>query len=578
MTDANSSAPLFAYAAQAERVSYGNFHEPLRRPRGPQRWRLAAAGAIFATAFAVVAGNLMLNAAPRTVSPAIAASLPEGGGREFTPRASIVDRNGELLAYSLPFASLYANPQEVRDATAVVDQLQQLLPSLDRQRVMAALANQNREFAYLARHVTPSQHAAVLDLGIPGLYFRKEYRRIYPQGSLTAHAVGVVQEDHRDGLSGIEAFLDPELVSAPEIPQDLSIDLRVQHVVREEVQRAIDKFDAIGGLGVMMDVTTGEILASVSLPDFDPNRLDTLTDESRINKVVGGRYELGSMFKLITAAAALDTGTASEVTQFDATHSLRVYGHRIADFRGENRWLTLREVLVHSSNIGAARMAEQVGTDTLVGYFDKFGLLGKAAVELNESAGPLLPKRWHDINAMTASFGHGISVTPVQFAAAAGALVNGGYLRRPTLFQMPPGSMTESARVISDQTSARMRRLMRAVVVEGSGKAANSRFYQVGGKTGTALKAEAGGYSDEKRLSSFVGAFPMDKPRYVVLVTVDEPKGRKDTLGFATGGWVAAPAVGQIVDRTGPMLGIPKSKPGADKAKGLQTVAVRVER
>lgn len=578
MSNVTDEAPLFEYATQADHVAHGGSYAPPRRLRGPSRWRLLTVCSVLAVAFVAVGGKLMLNAAPRTVSPANAAVLPDGGGREFSPRASIVDRNGELLAYSLPFASLYANPQEVRDPAAVATQLRSVLPALKQEDIVADLANKHREFAYLARHLTPRQHAALLDLGIPGLYFRKEYRRIYPRGRIAAHTVGTVQTDHRVGLSGIEAFFDADLASAPDLPLALSVDIRVQNIVHDELQKAIDRFDAIGGFGLMMDVRTGEVIASVSLPDFDPNRLETLTPETRMNKVAGGTYELGSMFKLLTAAAALESGAASETTKFDATKPLYTNGFRIADFRGENRWLTMREVLIHSSNIGAARMAERMGTPNMVKYLGGFGLFAKAGVELNESTRPLLPPQWSDIYAKTAAFGHGISVTPLQFVAAISAVANGGVLRRPTLLKSPDGREAPGTRIVSAKTSARVRNLMRAVVVEGSGKAANSPYYRVGGKTGTAEKNINGRYQKDKRLSSFIAAFPIEDPRYVVLVSVDEPKGRKDTLNYATGGWVSAPAVGQIVERVAPMLGIPKSKTGDRPAGGFQTASVRLSR
>ena len=578
MSNPTGEAPLFDFADQAGHIAHGGSYAPPRRLRGPSRWRLLTVCSVLALAFAAVGGKLMLNAAPRTVSPANAAVLPDGGGREFAPRASIVDRNGELLAYSLPFASLYANPQEVRDPSAVARRLSAVLPDLKLEDITASLANKKREFAYLARHLTPGQHAAILDLGIPGLYFRKEYRRIYPRGRMAAHAVGTVQTDHRGGLSGIEAFFDADLASAPDLPLALSIDLRVQNIVHDELQKAIDRFDAIGGFAVMMDVRTGEVIASVSLPDFDPNRLDTLTEETRMNKVAGGAYELGSMFKLLTSAAALDAGVASEKTRFDATKPLYTHGHRIADFRGENRWLTMREVLIHSSNIGAARMADLIGTPAMVKYLDGFGLFEKAGVELHEATRPILPPKWSDIYAKTASFGHGISVTPLQFVAAISAAANGGILRRPTLLKSPDGKPAPGERIISAKTSERVRELMHSVVVEGSGKAAYSPYYRVGGKTGTAEKNINGRYQRDKRLSSFVGAFPIEEPRYVVMVSVDEPKGRKDTLNFATGGWVAAPAVGQIVERVAPMLGIPKSEPEDRPAGGLQTASMRLGR
>lgn len=545
-----------------------------QRANKPDPWRLAAVATVLFAAFAFVAVQLVVNAVPGTVGPAVA-NINVKSAREVSPRASIIDRRGELIAHSLKFQSLFANPKEVRDPAAVARALKTVLPTMNVAEVERELSNKAREFAYIDRHLPPNQHAAVLELGIPGLYFVPEYKRVYPRGRLAAHLVGTVQHDHRGGINGAESFFDADLVSNADLPLELSVDLRVQNVVAEEVAAAMKKFNAISGLGLVMDVNTGEVLASVSLPDFDPNRLSSLDSDTQLNQVVGGRYELGSMFKLITSAIAIETGMANETTRFDATRPLRVHGHRIADYRGENRWLSMREVLIHSSNIGAAKMAELISAPVMKRYYGSFGLLAKSQIELKESSNPITPQRWQDIQAMTASFGHGISVTPIQFAAAIGALANGGVLHRPTIVKVVPGAEPVGTRVIGEATSKRMLKLMRGVVVEGSGKGANSAHYRVGGKTGTALKAIKGGYSKDKRRSSFVGVLPVEDPKYLVMVSIDEPKGNKESYGFATGGWVAAPAVGEIVDRVAPMLGLQKSAPDLDALSGVQAAAVR---
>ena len=418
-----------------------------QRANKPDPWRLAAVATVLFAAFAFVAVQLVVNAVPGTVGPAVA-NINVKSAREVSPRASIIDRRGELIAHSLKFQSLFANPKEVRDPAAVARALKTVLPTMNVAEVERELSNKAREFAYIDRHLPPNQHAAVLELGIPGLYFVPEYKRVYPRGRLAAHLVGTVQHDHRGGINGAESFFDADLVSNADLPLELSVDLRVQNVVAEEVAAAMKKFNAISGLGLVMDVNTGEVLASVSLPDFDPNRLSSLDSDTQLNQVVGGRYELGSMFKLITSAIAIETGMANETTRFDATRPLRVHGHRIADYRGENRWLSMREVLIHSSNIGAAKMAELISAPVMKRYYGSFGLLAKSQIELKESSNPITPQRWQDIQAMTASFGHGISVTPIQFAAAIGALANGGVLHRPTIVKVVPGAEPVGTRVI----------------------------------------------------------------------------------------------------------------------------------
>jgi len=534
-----------------------------RRAKPLQKWRLAMVAGIFMAAFGLIGAKLVLTAIPGGVQSASASAHRDGPittAPEYAARAPIHDREGQILAYSLPMQSLYANPQEIRQVASIVTDLQSILPEIDPLALTINLSDTARRFIYVRRHLTPDEFDKVRRLGIPGLDFQREYRRIYPQGRLTAHVVGMTKRDHT-GLSGIELFLESELANTHDVPLELTIDVRVQHVVREALAAAIDRFDAKGGLGQVMNVHTGELLAMVSLPDFDPNRPDSVQEGAEFNQAVRGRYELGSMFKLITAATALDTGAASEISRFDASKPLEIDGHTIRDFRGEWRVLTMGEVLVHSSNIGAALIAQKIGKDRLLDYFSRFGLLSQPAIELDEAVGPLLPYRWSDATVATVAFGHGLSVTPVQFLAAIAAVANGGVLHRPTLLKVPANAELIGRRVITEATAKRMRPLMRAVVVEGSGKLADSRYYWVGGKTGTAQKVVNGRYNASKRLSSFVGVFPMEAPRYAVMISVDEPKGRGDTLGLATGGWVAAPAVGEIVDRIGPMLGVPLAKP-----------------
>ena len=408
------------------------------------------------------------------------------------------------MAYSAPVHSLYAYPYEVPDAAATADALAGEFPWLDRDLLAKRLSSKTDDFVYIARHLTPAQYFEALRLGLPGVRSQKEYRRIYPQGSLVAHVVGLTRSD-QTAISGIEAYYDADLVGAAQDPVALSIDVRVQAVVREELQAQIDTYAAAGGAGVVMDVRTGELVASVSLPDFDPNQLGKRDPKLEHNRVSNGVYELGSVFKPIVAAIALDTNVAKSDTMLDATRPIYVDGYTIRDFHGRNRWLSVSDVLVHSSNIGAARLAVEVGVERLVQYFDRFGLLTAPNMDVYEVRAPQAPAKWQELNAMTSAYGYGLSVSPAQFVAAFAALVNGGTLYSPTLLQINDFRSAQGKTVLRAETSAAMRGMLRQVVANGTGRNADTRLYPVGGKTG---------------------------------------------------GKVAAPAISRIVDRIAPMLGV----------------------
>ncbi|MEK9904439.1 MAG: penicillin-binding protein 2 [Rhodospirillales bacterium] len=531
-------------------------------PRRPDveeasRSRLFVVGAVFATAFLVVSLKLIdasIYAPPHEIhlEPNRAvASLPTK--QQF--RANIVDRHGELIASSLPIASLCARPKLIRDPSAAAFLIAGVLPDTSAAAIQAEL-ERGREYVFLKRHITPSQHKALLALGLPGLCFEREQRRVYPQGPLAAHVAGFTNIDGK-GLGGVELEFD-DVLRDREDPLALSIDLRVQRIVREEVQFAIDKFSAIGGVGLMMDVENGEFLAMVSLPDFDPNNAAAATEDSRRNQATLGTYEMGSTFKLITAAQALQTGQAELNSMFDATKPIRVGRFRISDFHPQNRWLSLEEVLIHSSNIGAAKMAELGGVDQQKAFLNRLGMLKPTSLELPEIGVPQVPRRWSETSMRTISYGYGISVTPVHVATAISGLVNGGILHQPTILKRLNNERPKGRKVITENVSSKIRWLMRQVVVNGTGTQAEAKFYPVGGKTGSAEKRTAGGtgYDKNSNLVSFVAAFPIQAPRYALLVMVDGPKPRKDTFGYATGGWVAAPAARKIIERAAPVLGI----------------------
>jgi len=491
-------------------------------------------------------------------------------------RADVVDRNGVLLATSLPTPSLYADPTAVLDVKEAAEKLVRVLPDMNRLTLETKLAAKGR-FVWLRRNLSPQQQFDIHRLGLPGIGFEMESRRVYPQGRLAAHVLGTTDTDGR-GIAGIEKSFDQALRDTGK-PLALSLDVRLQAVMRQELMRAMAKFSAIGAAGLMKDVHTGEVVAMVSLPDFDANDKTALSGDAGFNRVTKGVYELGSSFKLFTAAMALDSGTVAWDGGYDATDPIRVARFTINDYHGKKRWLSVPEIIVYSSNIGAAKMAVDVGTKGQQRYLANLGLLRPSALELPETGHPLVPRPWREINTMTISFGHGIAVTPLHLATGISALVNGGLFRSATVLRQPVGGAARGVRVITDDTSAKMRRLMRLVVTEGTGRKAAAKGYRVGGKTGTADKQVGGSYREKMLISSFVAAFPMDAPRYVVLAMLDEPKGIKETFNYATGGWVAAPVVKAVVERAAPLLGIaPRPEAVEEKPAAFRKAALRKPR
>jgi cell division protein FtsI (penicillin-binding protein 3) len=473
-------------------------------------------------------------------------------------RATISDRNGEILAVSLPTASLYANPRELIDAAEAAHRLAAVLPRLDETTLRERLSDTRKQFVYLARHITPKEELRVNGLGIAGVYFQPTERRHYPMGRVAAQVLGGVDVDGH-GVAGVEKFFDERLRSDPR-PLRLSLDVRVQAVVREELVAAMQEFQAIGACGIMMDVRTGEVLAMVSLPDYDANNFGRAGADERHNRAVGGVYEPGSTFKLQNVSMALDDGVVNIWNGFDATAPIHVGRYTINDFQGKHRFLYVPEIIAYSSNIGAAHMADAVGPERQRAWMQKMGLLARVPIELPETAMPLYPpaKNWKSLATMTIGFGQGIAVTPLHVVMASAAVANGGIRMRPTLVAVEPGAPPpQGVRVMQAATSDIVRKLMRAVVTEGVGKAAEVPGYFVGGKTGTAQKTGGGrGYKRDARISAFVGVFPMNAPRYAVYMMLDEPKANASTHGYATAGWVVAPAAAHVIARAAPMLGL----------------------
>ncbi|MHA1599445.1 MAG: peptidoglycan D,D-transpeptidase FtsI family protein, partial [Alphaproteobacteria bacterium] len=516
------------------------------------RTRLLAAGLVFALAFTVIGGRLIdLTLLSQGSEPKIAGG-PTAPQRE-TGRADIIDRHGVLLATTLPSASLSANPHRVLDPNEAARKLNSALPELSRGEILAKLTS-DRGFVWLKRGLTPRQQYAVNRLGIPGLQFQQEPRRFYPNASLAAHSIGFTDVD-ANGLAGIERSFDSKLRGAVQ-PLALSLDLRVQHVMTQALADTMTEFKAIGAAGIVMDVRTGEIIAMASLPDFDLNRPGDAPPEARFNRASLGVYEMGSVFKIFTTAMALDSGTVTLDDGYDTSKPIRISRFTIRDFKPKNRWMSIPEIFMYSSNIGTARMAMDVGTKAQRAFLEQLGFMQPSTIELPEVGRPMLPSPWREINTLTISYGHGIAVTPVQLVAAVSAIVNGGVLHPATLLRQPAGTEIPGTRVISQRTSQQMRQVMRLAVTHGTGRKANAEGYMVGGKTGTADKLVDGRYVRTARVASFIGAFPMNDPRYVVFVTVDEPKGNASTFNYATGGWVAAPAVRRVVEQIGPLLSV----------------------
>jgi cell division protein FtsI (penicillin-binding protein 3) len=516
------------------------------------RNRLVFTGAMFLLAFLVVGVRLVDVALIKEGKEPTLVRTPAPQELRME-RADIVDRNGVLLATNLATASLYAHPGRVLDAEEAAAKLVRALPFLNQAEVRARLES-NRAFVWLRRNLTPRQQYEVNRLGIPGLYFRREEQRVYPHGPVAAHVVGFSDIDNR-GLAGMERSFDDVLGGGGK-PLRLSLDIRLQHILRQELLGAVAEFRAIGATGLILDARTGEVVAMVSLPDFDPNEPGDRPEAARFNRASLGVYEMGSTFKIFTTAMALEAGAVTFEDGYDATDPIRVSRFTIRDYKPKRRWLSVPEIFVYSSNIGAAKMALDVGGKAQRAFLGRLGLLSAAPLEIAEVGAPMVPSPWREITTMTVAYGHGLAVAPVQMAAATAAIVNGGIAHPPTLLRRRAGDAPAGERVLSERTSEQMRRLLRLNVVKGTGKKAAVPGYLVGGKTGTAEKTIAARYNRKALLSSFIGTFPMYEPRYVVLVLLDEPKGTEETLGYATGGWVAAPAVGRVIARMALLLGI----------------------
>jgi cell division protein FtsI (penicillin-binding protein 3) len=482
-----------------------------------------------------------------------------------TARPDILDRNGEILATDVRVPSLYGEPRRIIDVDEAVELLTADLPDLDASELRGRLSSK-RGFVWLKRDITPAQEKEIYSQGIPGIGFLNENKRVYPNGPEVSHLVGLVNIDNQ-GIAGMEKWLDGHGLAALHMaglatdrlqnPVVLAVDLRVQHALRDELVAAREKFHALAAAGLVLNVKTGEVVALVSEPDYDPNDPRKANDPSRINRLTTGVYEMGSTMKAFTLAMALDSGKVTLNSTFDARHPLRMGRFLIHDFDAQNRMLTVPEIFTYSSNIGAARIALLLGTDEQQSFLKKMGQLDRLRTELPESADPILPRRWSDLTTATIAFGHGLSVAPLQEAMGVAAIMNGGILIPPTFLKRSREQAEAlGKRVIKRQTSVMMRYLMRLNVEKGTARKADVPGYYIGGKTGTADKVVNGRYSKTKVLTDFMAIIPADHPRYLLLIMLDEPKATPQTHGFTTSGWNAVPVGGRVVRRIAPLLGI----------------------
>lgn len=489
-----------------------------------------------------------------------------GVGGMAGARSDLVDRNGKLLAVDLLHYGVYLDPREIWDLPETRRVLLTAIPGLSPVRLEKALRADRRTF--LVGSLTPEVRARIHEAGLPGVSFEPEQRRIYPLGMTAAHLIGFTDSGGK-GLSGAERALDDQVRKATGTgqPVALAMDLRVQAALEDELTKAALEFNPRGAVGIVTNVRTGEVLGMASWPAFDPNQAGSAGDNARLNRAAASVYEMGSTFKAFTVAMGLDTGVATPQSTFDATQPFQLGYRTIHDYHAARKILTLVEVFQHSSNIGTAKLAVSIGPDRLSHYFQAFGLTRPAKIELLESARPLTPKKWDEDAVASTSFGHGMNVSPAALARAMGGILNGGHLVPLTILKLPAGARPEGPRIISPTTSRQMLDMMRANVTGGSGGKADAPGLSVGGKTGTGEKYDPAirAYSHDKQVSSFAAVFPTDGPadteRYFVLILLDEPHATAKTFGFATGGWVAAPAAGRVIDRIAPFLGVERRTP-----------------
>ena len=486
-------------------------------------------------------------------------------------RPDIVDRNGEILATDVKVMSVFAEPKRIIDKDEAVELLTAALPDVNARELRERLSSK-KGFVWVKRGITPKEKDEVFRLGLPGISFLPESKRIYPNGFDAAHVVGYTDIDNK-GIAGIEKYIDGQgladlsdagfrLDQTDLTPVKLSLDLHVTHAVRDEVAKGVELFHAAAGAAAIMDVNTGEMIAYASVPDYDPNNptdpKNDARDLSRINRLNVGRYEMGSTFKAISIAMAMEAGKVNLNTRVDARESLRYGGFTIHDFHATHRVLSVPEVFTHSSNIGTARMALMVGVEGHKAFLRKMGQLDRLYTELPESAAPIVPRSWGELNTITIAFGQGINVAPMQAMMAVGALSNGGLMIKPTfLKRSEEDAKANATRIVRPETSEALRYLMRLNAEKGSAKAVDIRGYFVGGKTGTADKIVHGHYAKDRVFTTFMAIAPSDKPKYLFLTLMDEPQALPETHGYRTAAWNSGSVTGKVIERVGQLLDLP---------------------
>jgi len=516
----------------------------------------------FGAVYAVIALRLVMFA---VVGDSHGARRTASADAIATARPDVVDRNGQILATDVKAPSLFGEPRRIIDKDEAIELLTATLPDLDTGEVRDRLSSK-KGFVWLKREISPRQQKDIHRLGIPGIGFLRENKRVYPNGVDVSHLIGLVNIDNQ-GIAGIEKWLDTNgladlhragfATDRLQRPVELAVDLRVEHALRDELVKAKEHYKAKAASGLVSNVRTGEIVAMVSLPDFDPNNPKEANDPDRINRLTTGVYEMGSTFKAFTLAMALDSGKATLNSMWDARGPLHYGRFKIHDDHPLGRFINTKEVFTYSSNVGAARMALAQGVEAHQAFLRKMGQMTRLRTELPESASPILPRKWGELNTVTIAFGHGIAVAPLQAVMGIDALVNGGYLIPPTfLKRTEEEAMKLAKRVIKPETSDKMRFLMRLNAEIGTARKADVKGYYVGGKTGTAEKVINGRYAKKKVLNAFTAIMPADNPKYQLLIMIDEPQPLKETYGFITSGWNAVPTGGKVIARIAPLLGI----------------------
>jgi cell division protein FtsI (penicillin-binding protein 3) len=565
MRDETGAAPIApAVEADARAGRFALLRDVFRMSGEKSQPRVGLVILAFSVLFVAITGRLvMLATLPneqvglrRATSDAISAARPD-----------IVDRNGEMLATDIRSVSVFAEPRKILDTDEATELLTAVMPDLDAKELRDKLGTK-RGFAWVKREITPRQQAEVHRLGIPGVGFVPENKRVYPNGAAAAHVLGFANVDNV-GIAGIEKYIDSQglqdlngaglATQASDLkPVALSIDLRVQHALRDELVKGMEKYRAIAAAGAIMDVNTGEMIALVSLPDYDPSNPVDAQEKDRINRINVGTYEMGSTFKALTVAMALDSGKANINSTYSTAGGMMRFGrHVIREYHGTGRTLTVPEVFLHSSNMGSVKMALSVGVEGHKAFLRKMGQLDRMRTELPESADPILPPRWGELNTATIAFGHGLAVAPIQAMGAVAALVNGGNFITPTFMKRSEEEARRSAvRVIKPETSEAMRFIMRLNGEKGSARKADVAGYFVGGKTGTAEKVINGRYAKNRNFTTFMAIAPADKPRYLFLSIYDEPKGYAESGGYSTAAWNAGITTGKVIERTAPILGL----------------------